>query len=593
MSFSEDQNMQSVLHGTKRNHPVAHGTARKRDQVHAYLVGGGIASLASAVYLIREGKVPGKNIHIFEESDVNGGSLDGNGSAETGYALRGCRIFDEYYGCTFDLLSGIPSLGDPKTTVTNEIINFNKKYRIYSRARLVAGGKKADMSSFGFSEKDRLSFIRMLGASEESLGTSRIADHFPPDFFKTNFWYFYCTTFAFQPWHSAVEFRRYLLRFIHHFLGDGLKHMSRVWHTPYNQYDSIVLPVTTWLTSQGVNFYEGCEVTDLDIKTKGKKKTVGRIHYRSKDAAHELSLGKNDLVFVTNGSMTANSRLGSMTEAPMLVLDKTDGAWAHWEKLAKDRPDFGRPGIFDEHVDESKWESFTLTLRDPTFFTLMEQFTGNVAGTGGFVTLTDSNWLMSVVLMHQPHFTNQPENVQVCWGYGLSVDKPGNFVKKPMSACTGEEILTELLSHLRFTDDMQKIIKTSTCIPCMMPFITSQFLVRTGTDRPRVVPEGCTNLAFIGQFCEIPDEVVFTVEYSVRSAQTAVYTLLGLDKEVTPIYKGQHDIGVLFEVFRALHARVFSRNLAIGSDKLSVNRDSYEIIVVDGGYGDRTREIAG
>ena len=81
----------------------------------------------------------------------------------------------------------------------------------------------------------------------------------------------------------------------------------------------------------------------------------------------------------------------------------------------------------------------------------------------------------------------------------------------------------------------------------MMPFITSQFMPRVKGDRPPVIPEGSTNLAFIGQYCEIPDDVVFTVEYSVRSAQTGVYALLKLDKEVSPIYKGQYDIGVLFD----------------------------------------------
>ena len=85
-----------------------------------------------------------------------------------------------------------------------------------------------------------------------------------------------------------------------------------------------------------------------------------------------------------------------------------------------------------------------------------------------------------------------------------------------------------------------------------MPYITSQFMPRVKGDRPQVKPTGTTNIAFIGQYCELPDDVVFTVEYSVRSAQTAVYALLQLDKEVSPLYKGQHDIGVLFNALRTL-----------------------------------------
>jgi oleate hydratase len=157
------------------------------------------------------------------------------------------------------------------------------------------------------------------------------------------------------------------------------------------------------------------------------------------------------------------------------------------------------------------------------------------------------------VLPHQPHFIGQPADVEVFWGYGLSVDKIGDFVKKPMSACTGREIMTEIMGHLRIETDSRKILETSNCIPCMMPFITSQFLRRTEGDRPQVVPEGSKNLAFVGQFCEIPEDVVFTVEYSIRSAQTAVYSLLGLNRTPPQVYKGSHDPRVLLEAFLTLH----------------------------------------
>jgi len=96
------------------------------------------------------------------------------------------------------------------------------------------------------------------------------------------------------------------------------------------------------------------------------------------------------------------------------------------------------------------------------------------------------------------------------------------------------------------------VLKTSICIPCMLPFITSQFLVRGKTDRPPVIPEESVNLAFIGQYCEIPEDVVFTVEYSIRSAQIAVFSLLKLDKAVSPLYKGQHNVHVLVNSVKAM-----------------------------------------
>jgi oleate hydratase len=236
------------------------------------------------------------------------------------------------------------------------------------------------------------------------------------------------------------------------------------------------------------------------------------------------------------------------------LLGKADGgSWALWERIAAGQTEFGHPSNFADHIEQSKWLSFTTTLHDPTFFELIRDLTGNVPGEGGLITFPKSSWLASIVLPHQPHFIGQPQGVEVLWGYGLFVDVPGNFVKKPMAACTGREIMTEIVGHLRIQEHGLRIVDTCTCIPCMMPFITSQFLPRSKGDRPQVIPEGSKNLAFIGQYCELPDDVVFTVEYSIRSAQTAVYSLLGLDRKVPPVYKGQFNPRVLLEAFLALH----------------------------------------
>ena len=173
-----------------------------------------------------------------------------------------------------------------------------------------------------------------------------------------------------------------------------------------------------------------------------------------------------------------------------------------------------------------------MTCSTPTFFNQMEAFSGNVAGTGGLVTFKDSNWLMSVVLCHQPHFPGQPEHLQVFWGYALHPDRIGNFVAKPMADCTGADILVEVCGHLNFD---RSVFEGAICIPCRMPYITSMFMPRTKQDRPLPVPKNSKNLAFVSQFVEIPEDVVFTVEYSVRAAQMAVYQLLGVKREVPPV----------------------------------------------------------
>ncbi|WP_241150461.1 oleate hydratase [Delftia sp.] len=212
--------------------------------------------------------------------------------------------------------------------------------------------------------------------------------------------------------------------------------------------------------------------------------------------------------------------------------------------MATNRPGFSNPGAFNSCIAQSCWESFTVTLQNPEFFDAMAQFSGNEAGTGGLVTFKDSNWLMSIVLAHQPHFIDQPADVQVFWGYGLLPDRVGNFVPKPMEQCNGAEILQELCGHLRF--DLSTV-ETGNCIPCRMPYITSMFMPRMPGDRPLPVPAGSQNLAFVSQFVELADDVVFTVEYSVRAAQTAVYELLHIDRKIPPVTRHDRSIKAEFE----------------------------------------------
>jgi len=515
-----------------------------------YLVGGGIASMAAAAFLIRDGDMRGCDITIIEESDRMGGSLDGAGSAAEGYVLRGGRMLESKYLCTFALFDSIPTLHG-QSTVTQEILAWNQTMKTSSKSRLAHDGERVTNPPFGLTETQILTIERLVIEPELMLGRTTIADQFDPTFFDTNFWTMWCTTFAFQPWHSAVEFKRYLARFVHMISGFG--RLQGIMRTLYNQYDSMVRPLQKWLDERGVNFAPNTCVTDLKMVPRDGHNVVERICCEEDGVSANIVLDAGDIVMVTLGSMTEGSRLGTMETAPELGSRRDGGAWTLWETIAKDRPEFGRPAAFDSHIDQSKWTSFTITLHDPAFFRHVRDFTGNVPGEGGLITFTDSNWLASIVLPHQPHFIGQPEGVDVCWGYGLKVDAPGNFVRKPMSACNGREIMTEIMGHLGITDEAPAILDQAICIPCMMPFITSQFMPRGAGDRPEVIPAGTANMALIGQYCELPDDVVFTVEYSIRSAQTAVYALLGLDAKPPAVYKGAFDARVLAKAFMALH----------------------------------------
>lgn len=174
----------------------------------------------------------------------------------------------------------------------------------------------------------------------------------------------------------------------------------------------------------------------------------------------------------------------------------------------------------------------------------METFSGNRAGTGGLVTSRDSNWQMPVVLYHQPYFRGQLTAQQGFWGHALQPDRIGNFVPKAMSDCNGAAILQELRCHLNFDPE---VLAGAICIPSRLPHFTSMFMPRAKADRPLPVPQCSRNLAFVSQFVEIGDDVVFTVEYSVRAAQMVAYQLLGVRRPGPPITRHDHSLKVLFD----------------------------------------------
>ena len=510
----------------------------------AFLIGGDIGSLTAAAFMVRDGGMPGSSIAILEAAPQMGGSLDGAGDAERGYSLRGGRMLTtDNYECTWDLYKSIPSLQHAGKSVFEETVEFNERHKANSMARLVDRRRaRVPVTSMGFSMQDRMELLKLTNADEHALGSSAITDLLSPSFFETEFWFMWATTFAFQPWHSAVEFKRYLHRFMLEF--SRIETLAGVKRTMFNQYDSLVLPLQAWLVAQGVRLITDCRVTDMDHKTVDGQFIVTALRCTRQGQSEMMTVDDGDLVFMQNGSMTDASSLGSMTSAPPALTKTDSNGWTLWETLAQGRPEFGNPAAFNSCIAQSCWESFTVTLKNSGFFDAMQRFSGNEAGTGGLVTFKDSNWLMSIVLAHQPHFANQPADVQVLWGYGLLPDRIGDFVAKPMADCNGAEILQELCGHLRFDLDT---VRSANCIPCRMPYITSMFMPRALADRPLPVPRGSKNFAFISQFVEIPGDVVFTVEYSVRAAQTAIYQLLGLTRPIPPITPHDQSLRTQFE----------------------------------------------
>ena len=529
----------------------------KRNQVldpkniHAHLVGAGIATMSAAVFLIRDVGVLGEHIHFYEQLPVDGGSLDGARSPSVeGYVTRGGRMLeDEAYVCLWNLLESIPTVGNPELNVRQEIAQFNQEVPTYARARIIDRNHQiVDAADLGFDLQDRVELTRLVALPEKVIGARRIEDFFSEHFFQTNFWTMWCSMFAFQPWHSAIEMKRYLLRFMQEV--PRIHTLAGVRRTKLNQYDSIVVPVQRWLHNHGVKFESGVTVKDVDFVESDDVRVANALHIERNGQAQKIPLGAQDYVFLTLGSMTADATYGGDDTVPPLIRDKRDGGFELWETLASKADDFGRPNAFCGNVDESKWESFTLTMHGKALLQRIIDFSGNEPGTGALMTFKDSNWLMSIVVPHAPHFIDQPEDVFTIWGYALYIDREGNYVSKKMSECTGQEILTELLGQLGFEDSDGMIRETTRVTTVMMPYITSQFERRVPEDRPLVIPKGAKNFAFLGQYVEIPEDVVFTVEYSVRGAMHAVYELMGVDLPIPAIY---HAFAHPSVAFKALH----------------------------------------
>jgi len=527
----------------------------------AYLIGGGIASLSAAAFLIRDAHMPGKNIHILEESKVYGGSMDGAGNATKGYTARGGREIEEHFECFMELFSFIPSLKDKNRSVLDEFRDLNLEEPIESHCRLVHNqGEKADFSSLGLSKENAMELAKLHMLTEEALGATTIEEYFSQSFFETNFWFFWASMFAFEKWHSVVEVKRYMERFMH--LIGGMNRLKGILHTEYNQYDSLILPLITWLKDNNVCFDTGYKVTDIDFDFSNNKKVAKSIHYVKDNSYEKIDINKDDLVLFTNGSMTENTTRGDLDHPAVINTSDDKGCFSVWQKIAKKSEDFGKPEVFCNDIDKTKWISFTITLKDDDIvFPYLYNLTGDKPGMGGLVTIKDSKWFMSWVVPKHPHFIDQPDNVKVLWAYALNLDAKGDYINKSISECTGREMFEELLYHMGLKDRIPEILKhTINVIPSMMPYITSQFMPRVKGDRPDVIPEGSENFGFIGQYSEVANDCVFTVEYSIRSAMMAVYGLMNLNKVVDPVFPSQYDIRVL----------VNAAKTCLGVDKLPI-----------------------
>lgn len=542
-----------------RNRPVAPESVKDRK---AWIIGSGIAGIAAAFYMIRDGGMRGENITILDAMKIEGGSLDGAGNPDNGYIIRGGREMNWNYDNLWDMFQDVQALELPEGySVLDEYRLVNDNDPNFSKARLMHNrGQIRDFSTLGLSRSQQWELIRLLLKRKEDLNDITIEEYFTPGFLETNFWYLWRSMFAFENWQSLLEMKLYMHRFLDAL--DGLKDMSALIFPKYNQYDSFVRPLVAHLQEKGVKVQFDTRAYDLDLSAEEGAFTVTGIKAKVDGKDETIKIGAKDLVFALTGSMTEGTAYGDMDTAPVLERGRHDPGdnsdWALWKNLAKKSSVFGKPEKFYGDIDKSMWESVTLTCRPSPFVDKLKELSVNdpYSGktvTGGIITFTDSNWVLSFTCNRQPHFPDQPDDVLVVWVYALLMDKDGNYVKKPMPACTGREIISELCYHLGIEDQIDAVVENTKARLALMPYITAMFMPRAAGDRPHVVPAGCTNLALMGQFVETSNDIIFTMDSSIRTARVGVYTLLGLRKQVPDISPVQYDIRNLLKAARALN----------------------------------------
>jgi oleate hydratase len=523
------------------------------DRKLAYIIGSGLAALSAACYLVRDGQMKGERVHILEKEDIPGGACDGYEYADRGFVMRGGREMDNHFECMWDLFRSIPSIETEGVSVLDEYYWLNKKDPNYSlmRATINQGEDAHTDGKFGLSDKGAMEIMRLFFTPDEKLYDKSIDELFDDEVLNSNFWLYWRTMFAFENWHSALEMKRYIHRYIHHI--GGLPDFKALRFTKYNQYESMILPMIKYLESHNVQFHYGTQVVNVEFDIQKNKKIAKKILCLRDGKEDNINLTEDDLVFITNGGCVENSSLGDQNHPVEFKPElKPGGGWDMWRKIAAQDSSFGNPDKFSSTPDKTNWMSATVTTLDDKIPPYVQKickrdpFSGKVV-TGGIVTVADSNWLLSWTFNRQPQFRSQPKNQLVGWIYGLFTDKPGNYVKKTMPACTGKEICMEWLYHLGVPEnEIEELAEHSAnTIPCMMPYITAFFMPRSAGDRPAIVPKGGVNFAFIGQFAETERDTIFTTEYSIRTAMEAVYTLLDVDRGVPEVWGSVYDIRAL------------------------------------------------
>ena len=317
------------------------------DGKSAYIVGSGLAALAAACFLVRDGQMKGEHVHILEKDKIPGGACDGYKYENVGYVMRGGREMDNHFECMWDLFRSIPSIETDGVSVLDEYYWLNKADPNYSlcRATVNRGEDAHTDGKFSISDKGALEIMKLFFTPNEELQDKKITDVFDNEVLDSNFWLYWRTMFAFENWHSALEMKLYIQRYIHHI--GGLPDFTALRFTKYNQYESMILPMVKYLESFGVQFHYGVKVVNVKFDITDARKQAARIDVIDNGRESAIDLTENDLVFITNGGCVENSTIGDQNTPAVFNKEiKPGGGWDMWRKIAAQDPSFGHPDKF-------------------------------------------------------------------------------------------------------------------------------------------------------------------------------------------------------------------------------------------------------
>lgn len=479
---------------------------------HAYITGGGLSAFASALYLIRDCGLNPANTHIFTNGSYN------TGNPETGYICRRGKILSEKTSLNFfDLLNEVSSLDIPDLSVCDEILNIYRANPSSRHITFIDEDKDViDISKIKIDKPHKKTLTELLNYDRKKLQATPVYEVFSNEFFESHFWKLICAAYNFSADSSAYEFV------------NAIKHMedtlAGTLPSDFDRNEEIIEPLKSHLKKLGADVRESAVVTDIDFEG-GKAEAV---HFTDNGIRKTFYLNEHDICIMPTDEMAQCESFGSFNEsAPKLFTEP----YQLWEKLSKKNSVFKNPSLFFDDYDSNMSEEFTITLSNRLLPELIDKVTCGALGNDGVIVLDNSKWKMTICAVPSTHFKNQSEDIAIIWGTASCFGAEGERSGKPMTDCSGAEILYELVSCFNLDEAWDDIRETViNVIPCHRRYDKS-YLTPVAS-KLEIIPTGIENFAVSGDFADYDSGTVFSEEYAVSTARTASYKLMKTKRKV-------------------------------------------------------------